>query len=133
MKLKPDGVSANRAARHVAAIYLELKKLYPGKEVVISETGWPSQGPPSPHGSDAVPSAVNEQMFWATFLPLATLGQIQFGAFEAFDEPSKSNSVMVENNWGLLTSNENFKTSIHSLLATVGPRGACVRQTPWRR
>lgn len=122
-----DGVSAGQAAGHVARIYRKLRELYPGKDVVISETGWPSRGAPSPYGSVAVPNTANEQTFWTTFLPLADRHNIEFGAFEAFDEPSKSSSLIVENNWGLLTAGGRFKTSVHSLLAAAGSGRACLR------
>ena len=61
-----DRVSVDQAANRVDQIYRELQSLYPGKEVVISETGWPSQG--ATNGA-AVPSLSNENTFWTDFYP----------------------------------------------------------------
>jgi exo-beta-1,3-glucanase (GH17 family) len=127
-----DGVSISNAATYVADIYQELQKLYPGKEVVISETGWPSAGATetstvftSPQQT-SVPSLDNEQTYWQDFLPIANQDTISFGAFEAYNEPNKvqSDPTNVENNWGLISANSGtvymsstFETAVTSLLS----------------
>jgi len=129
-----DGISVSQAANYVDTIYQELQHLYPKEEIVISETGWPSEGATvlsqvftSPQQS-AVPNLENEQTFWQNFLQIANQQNISFGAFEAFNEPNKviSDPMNQENNWGLISTNSGltytsstFKTAIKSLLAPV--------------
>ncbi|HEY1798588.1 MAG TPA: glycosyl hydrolase family 17 protein [Stellaceae bacterium] len=120
-----DGISVDQAAAHVDEIYQELKTLYPNKQIVISETGWPSAGPTQ---QSAVASLSNEQTFWQDFLPIANQQNISFGAFEAYDEPNKNTNgsdpaANVENNWGLIEANSGptytsstFKTAITSIM-----------------
>jgi exo-beta-1,3-glucanase (GH17 family) len=101
-----DGISVANAAAYVDTIYQKLQALYPGKEVVISETGWPSAGATitspiftSPQQA-AIPSLGNEQTYWQDFLQIANQQSISFGAFEAYNEPNKDTSspTAVENN-----------------------------------
>lgn len=125
-----DGISIDNAAAHVTEIYQKLVSLYPGKPVVISETGWPSVGASTTSGvftspqQTAVPSLANEQAYWQAFLPLANSQGISFGAFEAIDEPHKdlTNSAAVENHWGLMATNADptfttitFKTAVTTI------------------
>ncbi len=125
-----DGISIDNAAAYVAQIYQKLVSLYPGKPVVISETGWPSVGASTTSGvftspqQTAVPSLANEQAYWQAFLPIANAQGISFGAFEAIDEPQKdlTNSAAVENHWGLMATNSGptyssitFKTSVTTI------------------
>ena len=131
-----DGISVSDAAAYVDQVYQKLQALYPGKEVVISETGWPSQGATndsniftSPQQA-AIPSLDNEQKYWQNFLQIANQQNISFGAFEAYDEPNKAppSPTNVEDNWGLISANSGptytgstFKTAITSLLDSVPP------------
>jgi exo-beta-1,3-glucanase (GH17 family) len=121
-----DGISVSNAASYVDQIYQKLESLYPNKEIVISETGWPSAGVTvnspvftNPQQS-AVPSLANEQTFWQDFLQIANEQNISFGAFEAYNE---NKGTTAEDNWGLLTTNSGptytsstFKTDVTTLL-----------------
>src|SRR5665213_255437 len=75
-----DGVSVSDAATYVDQVYQRLQALYPTKEIVISETGWPS----APSGvvtkssdvftdpqQSSVPSLANEQTYWQDFIQIA--------------------------------------------------------------
>src|SRR5262249_23253407 len=63
-----EGVAIDQAVSQVVSEYNQLKATYPGKEVIISETGWPSAGPDF---GLAHPSIANEQQFWSSFLAVA--------------------------------------------------------------
>jgi hypothetical protein len=127
-----DGISVSNAAGYVGQIYQTLEALYPNKEIVISETGWPSSGDTqfSPVFTDppqsSVPSLANEQTFWQNFLPIANEQNIPFSAFEAYDEPNKGTAT--EDSWGLIVANSGptytsstFKTAVTTLMPTNGP------------
>lgn len=131
-----DGVTASGAAAYVDTIYQKLTALYPDKEVVISETGWPSAPAEDSRsnyytGQIAVPGVANEQTFWEDFIQIANQQNISFGAFEAYDEPNKDRSnppdnMLWENNWGLIAASSGptytgstFKTNVHSLMPSV--------------
>jgi exo-beta-1,3-glucanase (GH17 family) len=117
-----EGVPITQAVNQVVTEYQELVNTYPGKEVVISETGWPSGGSPSPQNAAAVPSLANEQAFWQQFIVAAIQNGIPYGAFEAFDEPWKSTSIpgnTVDAFWGLYNSSGTPKTSITTLPANI--------------
>ena len=116
-----EGIPIDQAVNQVVTEYQELVNTYPGKEIVISETGWPSGGSPSPQNPAAVPSLANEQAFWQQFLVAAAQDNIPYGAFEAFDEPWKSTSIpgnTVDDSWGLYSSSGMPKTSVTTLNTT---------------
>src|SRR5580700_761196 len=131
-----DGVSIDNAASYVDQIYQKLETLYPNKEVVISETGWPSSGATQYSNvftnpqQTSVPSLANEQTYLQDFLSIANAQNISFGAFEAYNEPNKdtSSTAATENNWGLMITNSgptyttsSFKTTVTSLLPPPPP------------
>lgn len=111
-----ESLPIDQAVSQVVQEYNLLVQTYPGKRVVISETGWPSGG--SPQGS-AVPSLANEQTFWQQFIPVANQYGIEYGAFEGFDEAWKATSIpgnSVDANWGLFGDNRAAKTTVTTLL-----------------
>jgi hypothetical protein len=63
--------------------------MFPGKKLMIGETGWPSAGPP--HGA-AVPSAENQARYFTDFLAWTKRqpDQVQYYYFDAFDEAWKN-------------------------------------------
>jgi exo-beta-1,3-glucanase (GH17 family) len=78
------------AWNNLANAYQTFANQFFGKQMIVGETGWPSQGPSS---GSAVPSIDNEQTCTSQILDKASqLGPIF--VFEAFDEPWKS-----ENDW----------------------------------
>src|SRR5258708_4880334 len=64
-----------------------LRRTYPNKEVIISETGWPSGG--NTVGS-AVPSPANAASYFLDFESWAPAGQRKTFYFDAFDEAYKA-------------------------------------------
>jgi exo-beta-1,3-glucanase (GH17 family) len=107
-----ESLPINQAVNQVVTEYDELTATYPGKEIVISETGWPSGG--STYGA-AVPSLANEQAFWNAFIPVANQDGIQFGIFEAYDEPWKSTQIpgnTVDDSWGVFNDDGSAKVDL---------------------
>jgi exo-beta-1,3-glucanase (GH17 family) len=101
-----NGVDIADAAQEVVDQYNEVKAAYPSKEVMILETGWPTQG--DTH-YDAVPSVANQEIFLKEFSLLARQHNIKYFMFAAFDEPWKGAGV--ESNWGLYYEDRTTKSS----------------------
>ncbi len=110
-----EGISINGAAQFVVDKYNLIKQTFPGKEVVIFETGWPTAG--STNGQ-AVPGEANQKKFLEDFIPLAKQNNIKFFIFEGFDEPWKQNISDVEGHWGVFYENRTLKPQLESVLNT---------------
>jgi len=102
------------AVTHVAGKYALMQQLFPGKRIVISETGWPSAG--NPFGA-AVPSLANHQRFIREFTAWAKGNEVEYFLFEAFDEPWKGKYGVAERSWGLMDEHRHDKGAIAELLA----------------
>ncbi|HEX7338677.1 MAG TPA: glycoside hydrolase family 17 [Rhodanobacteraceae bacterium] len=76
----------NQAIAHVRDIYAQAQHLFPGKSILIGETGWPSEGRPR---RGAVPSRVNEARYLRGFLRYADMAHIPYNVIEAYDQPWK--------------------------------------------
>ena len=79
-------VPPERAVQHVADVYAQVQRAFPGKRVMIGETGWPSAGRPR-QGASA--SVVNEARYLREFLDYAGRVRMPYNVIEAFDQPWK--------------------------------------------
>jgi exo-beta-1,3-glucanase (GH17 family) len=79
-------VSPERAVQHVAAVYAQVQQAFPGRRVMIGETGWPSAGRPRQAASASV---VNEARYLREFLAYAATVHMPYNVIEAFDQPWK--------------------------------------------
>jgi exo-beta-1,3-glucanase (GH17 family) len=94
-----EGIAVDDAPAYVLQRLNEVKQAYPGKEVAIGETGWPTQG--STFGS-AVPGEANQKSFMTNFVALAKAAGAKYYLFEGFDEKWKEQfGGVVEGSWGL--------------------------------
>ncbi len=100
--------------------YARIVSTFPGKKVIIGETGWPSGGPPQ---GAAVPSAENQAQYFKDFLAWTRqqCSPIQYYYFDAFDEGWKTNEAGVGAHWGLYDQNGTLKPAFHSLLPAASP------------
>ena len=98
-----EGVSIEQAADAVAAMHGRLQAAYPDKEIIISETGWPTAG--SPEG-DAVPSEANAARYFAEVNAWAEAEGVEVVFFSAFDEDWKVEGVKADigGHWGHRTA-----------------------------
>ena len=93
-------VRAEDAAQHVDDIRKEMVRAFPGKEILIGEAGWPSQGRMRDH---ALPSRINQARFFSELLTLSRQEGFRVNLFEAYDEPWKRQwEGTVGAHWGLL-------------------------------
>jgi hypothetical protein len=63
-----------------------VQEAFPGREIVIGETGWPSAGR---WREDAAPSIVNQARYLREFLVYAKAHDLDYNFIEAFDQPWK--------------------------------------------
>ncbi|TAL88353.1 MAG: glycoside hydrolase family 17 [Rhodanobacter sp.] len=79
-------VPAERAVQHVATVYATVQQAFPGRRVMIGETGWPSAGRSRQAASASV---VNEARYLREFLRYAAQAKLPYNVIEAFDQPWK--------------------------------------------
>ena len=94
-----DPVSPEHAVRHVADVYARMRRRFPGRTIVIGETGWPSEGRPR---RTAEPSVVNEARYLRGFLAYAATVNMPYNVFDAFDQPwQRVQEGTVGGYWGI--------------------------------
>lgn len=92
-------VAIDGAIAHVDAIYNKMQAAFPGREFLIGETGWPSEGR---QRWQAVPSRVNEARFFREFMRFVEKTRLSYNVIEAFDQPWKKKlEGTVGGYWGL--------------------------------
>ena len=95
-------VKAKYAAAHVDEIRKRMAVTFPGKEILIGETGWPSQGRMR---EGALPSRTNQARVVSEILDLAKSEGFRVNLIEAYDQPWKRKlEGTVGGNWGLFDS-----------------------------
>ncbi len=95
-----DPIAAERAADHVAAIRRRAAAQFPGKEIVIGETGWPSAGRMR---GGALPSPANQARVLHDVLARGKRDNFQVNLIEAYDQPWKRYlEGTVGGHWGLI-------------------------------
>jgi exo-beta-1,3-glucanase (GH17 family) len=92
-------VRADDAAAHVVAIEKQVAIAFPGKEILIGETGWPSNGRMR---DGAIPSRTNQARVVSEILDLAKRENFHVNLIEAYDASWKREwEGTVGGNWGL--------------------------------
>ena len=79
-------IPASRAAAHLVALRNKVAAVFPGKEIVIGEFGWPSAGRMR---EDARPSPYDQARAVIDALTVAKAENIRVNIIEAFDQPWK--------------------------------------------
>lgn len=82
-----DGKDVEEALSHLHSVHKRVVYKANGKEVIVSETGWPSDGY---QNGDAVPSEENACFYFLNFVSWARAEGVRFFYFEAFDEQWKA-------------------------------------------
>jgi exo-beta-1,3-glucanase (GH17 family) len=119
---EPVGIDA--AVEHVVAIWHEMQRRFPGRELLVGETGWPSAGRAR---RAAVPGRVEQARFVRQFTREAAEHGIRYNLIEAFDQPWKrALEGAMGGAWGLLDSDGREKFDRHG---PVAPREGW---TAWR-
>ncbi len=85
-----EGYPIDYAVCGLSSMYQQVVAAAAGKQVIVSETGWPSSG--NTVGS-AIPSAANSAAYFIGFVSWARANNVQYFYFEAFDELWKASSA----------------------------------------
>ncbi|MGN2253076.1 glycoside hydrolase family 17 [Frateuria sp. GZRe12] len=108
-----EPVPPEHAVRHVAQVYAQMQRAFPGKRVMIGETGWPSAGRPR---RAARATLVNEARYLREFLGYAAKVHMPYNVIEAFDQPWKrAQEGTVGGYWGI------FDVDARPKFAMTGP------------
>ena len=92
-------IKAKFAASHVDSIRKRMAVAFPGKEILIGETGWPSQGRMR---EGALPSRTSQARVVSDILEIAKREGFQVNLIEAYDQPWKRQlEGTVGGYWGL--------------------------------
>jgi glucan 1,3-beta-glucosidase len=95
-------IRASYAASHVDAIRKQVAVAFPGKEILIGETGWPSEGRMR---AGALPSRTNQARVVSEILSMAKRENFRVNLIEAYDQPWKRQlEGTVGGYWGLFDS-----------------------------
>ncbi|HET7886101.1 MAG TPA: beta-(1-6) glucans synthase [Bradyrhizobium sp.] len=95
-------IRAKYAAAHVEAIRRRMEVAFPGKEILIGETGWPSAGRMR---DAALPSRTNQARVVSEILDLAKRQNFRVNLIEAYDQPWKRQlEGTMGGYWGLFDS-----------------------------
>lgn len=95
-------IRAKFAAIHVNSIRQQMAVTFPGKEILIGETGWPSEGRMR---EGALPSRTNQARVVSEILQLAKAENFRVNLIEAYDQPWKRQlEGTVGGYWGLFDS-----------------------------
>ncbi len=92
-------LSVDDALAEIQSTTNAFKAQFPGKQISIGETGWPSRGR---WRGPAAPSRVNEAVFLRRFVTLAGQEGVDYNLIEAFDQNWKYEDEGVAGaNWGI--------------------------------
>ncbi len=110
---EPIGVDRTEAdgklaiEKHLVDIYKKVQARFPGKKIVIGETGWPSDGRMR---SDARPGRVEQVKYFSIFRGAAEREGFDYNVIEAFDQYWKARQEgTVGAAWGLLDAQRHDK------------------------
>jgi exo-beta-1,3-glucanase (GH17 family)/cellulose synthase/poly-beta-1,6-N-acetylglucosamine synthase-like glycosyltransferase len=99
-------VPAEGAADEAVRVYNELRRIFPGKRIVIAEFGWPRGGY---NRQRSVPGKLEQASVVRSFISRAQALGIEYNIFEAFDQPWKTKEGSVGAYWGLYDANRDLK------------------------
>ena len=98
-----DPMEITTAIKHLANVRHEVEGILKTSNILIGETGWPSEGRMR---EDALPSKTNQAIFVREFVKLAEEKNWNYNIIEAFDQPWKRVSEgAVGGFWGLFDKN----------------------------
>jgi len=103
-----EGFDASRAVDHTIEFYDKLRRVHPGKRIVIAEFGWPSGGY---NFHDANPGRIEQAEVLRDFVTRAEAYGIDYNIVEAIDQPWKTMEGGVGPYWGLFDASRQAKFS----------------------
>ncbi len=101
-----EGVSEKAAVDAAIGAYDTLRRLYPGKRIVIAEFGWPSAGY---NFKNAEPGRIEQATVLRDFVARAEAYGIDYNIIEAIDQPWKVSEGSVGAYWGIFDADRQPK------------------------
>lgn len=118
-----DPVPAAEGVAHIDAILRQVEAAFPGKRILIGETGYPSAGR---QREQAVPGLVEAARFIREFLAYAAASNLDYNIIEAFDQPWKrALEGTVGGYWGVFGEDREAKFPLTGPVAAIS--------SPWPR
>ncbi|MGA8649075.1 MAG: glycosyltransferase [Xanthobacteraceae bacterium] len=102
------GFDASHAVDRTIEFYDDLRRLHPGKRIVIAEFGWPSAGY---NFHAANPGRIEQAVILRDFVARAEAYGIDYNVIESIDQPWKTMEGGVGPYWGLLDASRAPKFS----------------------
>ena len=115
-----EGRKVDYAVAYVHRQHQQLVAAGGGKEVIVSETGWPSCGNQI---GDAVPSPGNASFYFLNFVSWARANDVKYFYFETYDESWKAKYEGPQGAcWGIWDKEGNLKPGMQSVFdgETIG-------------
>jgi glycoside/pentoside/hexuronide:cation symporter, GPH family len=102
-----EGYNIAEASTYLQKMYAFMQMIAKGKKVIVTETGWPSEGTPI---NQAVPSKVNVMKYFADLNHWSKNQEVGIFYFSSFDEAWKvHHEGDVGQSWGLWDKHEKLK------------------------
>jgi GPH family glycoside/pentoside/hexuronide:cation symporter len=102
-----EGANIEHAGVYLQEMYNKIKAVANGKEVIVTETGWPSDGQVV---GEAVPSKLNMMLYYMEAQLWAQKANVKLFYFSSFDESWKIHSEgWAGTSWGLWDKDEKLK------------------------
>src|SRR6202048_293026 len=93
-----EGVPTDKVVGQTIEFYDKLRRVHPGKRIVIAEVGWASAGY---NMLRAYPGRIDQATILRDFVSRADAYGIDYNVIEAFDQPWKTNEGSVGMYWGV--------------------------------
>lgn len=120
-----EGIDLKNAPAYLYSCYQDVVAVANSKEVVISETGWPSAGDTK---GLAVPSLSNANLYFLSTISLSRAEGIKCFVFEAFDETWKAKYEGPQGaHWGIWDKEGVMKAGMQDVFdgKTIGNNWSC--------
>ena len=103
-----EGIAAEKTVDQTILFYDRLRRIHPGKRIVIAEFGWPSAGY---NMLQARPGPMQQAAVLRDFVSRAEAQGIDYNIIEAFDQPWKTKEGSVGMYWGIFDAGRHAKFS----------------------
>lgn len=117
-----EGFSIGMAIDTIDDWHAQVTAVSKGKQIIVSETGWPSDGDSV---GDAIPSPENAAYYFLSFVSWAQANSIDYFYFEAFDEQWKASYEGPQGaHWGVWDKDGNIKSGMEVVFSSEIPISA---------